>query len=217
MNHRTVWTSACSAALIGIATFAHFANVAQAQTIYRIVGPDGKVVFSDKPPVTADQGKVTGTGAGARGAAENSSLPTELRKVVAQYPVTLYAASKCAPCDAGRSLLVGRGVPFTERTVNTSEDSEALQRLNGENSLPVLSIGGKRMKGYADSEWNQYLDAAGYPTTSALPKGFKNAPPSPLAVVQKPAPAQAIAKPDAVFDAPPAPVANPSNPAGIQF
>ena len=190
----------------------------QAQTIYRIVGADGKVTFSDKAPVSADQGKVAGTGVGASGAATNTALPFELRQVVAKYPVTLYSAPKCVPCDAGRALLISRGVPFAERTVTTQEDTDYLQRLSGDNSLPFLTIGGQRLKGMSDSEWTQYLDAAGYPKSSVLPATFKNAVPTPLVSIQKPAP-KAEPKPAPVEpEAPgPAPGPTPSNPAGIQF
>ncbi|OGB31608.1 MAG: NrdH-redoxin [Burkholderiales bacterium RIFCSPLOWO2_12_FULL_61_40] len=191
----------------------------QAQTIYRIVGADGKVTFSDKAPVSAEQGKVAGTGVGANAASANSAtLPFELRQVVAKYPVTLYTSPKCAPCDMGRSLLVNRGVPFNERTVTTAEDAESLQRISGESSLPFLTIGGQRIKGLSDSEWTQYLDAAGYPKTSQLPAAYKNAPPLPLVSLQKPvAPPKAEEKAAAPDTARPPPAANPANPAGIQF
>jgi glutaredoxin len=193
------------------------AATAQAQTVYRIVGPDGKVTFSDKPPVTADQGKIATTGVGASAAATGSVLPFELRQVASKYPVTLYTAPDCSPCSTGRAILMSRGIPFTERTVSSNEDIAALQRLSGENSLPFLTIGGQRVKGYSDQEWMQYLDAAGYPKTSMLPSGYRQVPATPLVVVQKPAPAKAEPKPE-----PQAPVAQPSgpgpsNPAGIQF
>jgi glutaredoxin len=190
---------------------------AQAQTVYRIVGPDGKVTFSDKPPITADQGKVATTGVGAAAAASNASLPFELRQVVGKYPVTLYSAPDCAPCGNGRSLLSARGVPFSERTVTSQEDIASLQRISGETSLPVLTIGSQRIKGFSDAEWTQYLDAAGYPRTSMLPAGYRNAPASPLVTVQKPAAAKAEEKPE-VPTVPASPSApGPSNPAGIQF
>lgn len=191
----------------------------QAQTIYRIVGADGKVTFSDKPPVSSDQGKVAGTGVGANAASANSAaLPFELRQVVAKYPVTLYTSAKCAPCDAGRALLISRGVPFNERTVTTAEDNESLQRISGENSLPFLTIGGQRIKGLSDSEWTQYLDAAGYPKTSQLPASFKNAPPLPLVSLQKPVAAPKTEEKAAAPGAPrPSTAVNPANPAGIQF
>lgn len=193
------------------------ATSAQAQTIYRIVGADGKVTFSDKPPASALQGKIAGTGVGAAGAANSSALPFELRQVVAKYPVTLYTAANCAPCGAGRALLTSRGVPFNERTVSTEEDSAALQRISGENSLPFLTIGSQRIKGYSDAEWGQYLDAAGYPKTSLLPAGFRNAAPAPLVAVQAAAPRPAAEPAPAPEPAPALPGPGPSNPAGITF
>jgi glutaredoxin len=189
----------------------------QAQTIYRIVGADGKVTFSDKPPVSADQGKIAGTGVGANGSSSSGSLPFELRQVVSKYPVTLYTAADCAPCGSGRSMLTSRGVPFSERTVTTADDTASLQRISGESSLPFLTIGAQKIRGFSDSEWTQYLDAAGYPKTSVLPSTYRNTPPTPLVSVQTPAPAKPKTEPQP--EPAPAPPSAPStsNPAGIQF
>ena len=193
-------------------------TAAQAQTVYRIVGADGKVTFSDKPPVTANQGKVVGTGVGANGAASNVGLPFELRQVASKYPVTLYTSNKCAPCDTGRALLAGRGVPFVERTVNTTEDSESLQRISGDTSLPFLTIGGQRLKGFTDAEWTQYLDAAGYPKSSLLNANYRNPAPTPLVAVQKPAPAAPKPEVQAATPTPaPTPAKTADNPNGIIF
>ena len=192
---------------------------AYAQTVYRIVGADGKVTFSDKPPATADQGKVVGTGVGASGAAANTGLPFELRQVAGKFPVTLYVSSKCAPCDSARAMLMGRGIPFSERTVNTAEDAESLQRISGDTSLPFATIGGQRLRGFTDTEWMQYLDAAGYPKTSVLPASYKNPAPTPLVAIQKPAEPAPKADPKPAATAVPAPASNktPDNPNGIIF
>ena len=56
MKHPTI------ACLLGTAALLCLASSVQAQTVYRIVGADGKVTFSDKPPVNAEQGKVATTG-----------------------------------------------------------------------------------------------------------------------------------------------------------
>ena len=193
-------------------------TAAQAQTVYRIVGADGKVTFSDKPPATTDQGKVVGTGVGASGAASNTGLPFELRKVASKYPVTMYTGNKCNPCDTARSFLMARGIPFTERTVTTNEDIESLQRISGELSLPFMTIGGQRISGFSDAELTQTLDAAGYPKTSALPSGYRNPASTPLVAVQKPAePAKVEPKPASVTLPAAPPVKNPDNPAGIVF
>ena len=189
---------------------------APAQTIYRIVGPDGKVTFSDKPPASADQGKVAATGVGAAAAASVAALPYELRQASSKYPVMLYSAPECGACSAGRAMLLGRGIPYTERRVVSQEDIAALQRLSGEASLPFLTIGSQRIKGYSDAEWNQYLDAAGYPRTSMLPAGYKQPPASPLVAVQKAAKAEEP-RPEPRPEPPPAAGPSPSNPAGIQF
>jgi glutaredoxin len=201
---------------MGSAALVCAASGLQAQTVYRIVGPDGKITFSDKAPATAEQGKVASTGVGASGASANAALPFDLRQVVAKYPVTLYTSAKCVPCDSGRSLLTGRGVPFNERTITTADDTDYFQRLTGETSLPVLNIGSQRVKGFSDGEWTQYLDAAGYPKTSQLPASFRNAAPSPLVIVQKAPTQRAEDKPAPEPVAPP-PDVNPANPAGIKF
>lgn len=213
MTNPSIVFALAAAALLGATAGLH------AQTVYRIVGPDGKVTFSDKPPASPEQGKIAGTGVGASGSAGgNSALPFELRKVVAKYPVTLYTTQPCPPCDAGRALLATRGVPFSERTVTTPEDSTYFQRLMGDSSLPALNIGGQRLKGFSDSEWSQYLDAAGYPKASVLAAGFKNTPPSPLVTAQKPAIAAPKAEEKPAPEVPPAPpAANPGNPSGIVF
>lgn len=215
MKHYTLAFLLGGAALLGMA------SGVQSQTIYRIVGADGKVTFSDKPPVNADQGKIATTGVGAAAANPNTGLPFELRQVAAKYPVVLYTSTQCPPCDSGRSFLVGRGIPFNERTVTTPEDRDYLQRLTGDTSLPYLTIGGQRIKGLSDLEWTQYLDAAGYPKTSLLPPTYKNPAPAPLVTVQK-TPAngsKAEQKPQAPASEPgyQPPKPNPSNPAGITF
>jgi glutaredoxin len=188
---------------------------AQAQTIYRIVGADGSVTFSDKQPAANDN--VTTLGSGGRPlAAGNSTLPAELRQVAGKFPVTLYTSSNCTPCGQGRELLSNRGIPFTEKTVSTAEDMAALQRISGDNSMPLLSVGSQQLKGFSDLEWSQYLDAAGYPKSTTLPAGYRNPAATPLVIVQQAAPAKrADENPVA---APIAPVGNsPSNPAGIKF
>lgn len=193
---------------------------AQAQAVYRIVGPDGKVTFSDKPPANAQQGKVATTGVGAAAASSNSNLPFELRQVANKYPVVLYTSAQCAPCDSGRSLLNSRGVPFNERTIITNEDKTALQRQMGDTSLPYLTIGGQRVRGLSESEWTQYLDAAGYPKNSILPAGYKNAAPTPLVPLPTGTPAAKATEKAATGSEPTAPTpppVNPANPAGITF
>ena len=191
-----------------------FSPLSQAQQVYRIVGPDGKVTFSDQPPPAAT-GKVSAANTGSGGGSASTGLPFELRQVASKYPVTLYSGENCGPCSSARAMLTNRGIPFSERTVTTNEDVQALQRLSGDASLPFATIGGQQLKGYSDAEWTQFLNAAGYPQTSTLPASYRRPAATPLVTVSAPA---AAPRPAAAPVAP-APVAAPQedNPAGIKF
>ncbi len=195
---------------------------AHAQQVYRIVGPDGKVTFSDKPPPAASNARVTAENTSAAGAPSGTALPFELRQVVSKYPVTLYTGENCTPCGTAKSMLNTRGVPFSEKTVRTAADAQALQRISGDNVLPFVTIGGQQLKGYSDAEWTQFLTAAGYPATSALPAGYRQVTAVPLvtatATAAAPASAAGAGNTAASSAPPPPPVqAPPSNPAGIKF
>ncbi|MDM0044066.1 glutaredoxin family protein [Variovorax dokdonensis] len=191
--------------------------------VYRQIDANGRVTFSDKPPTSQGSGAQPVPSNAAPSAANGlAQLPYELRQVAQRYPVTLYTRSECQPCDAGRNLLTTRGVPYTERTVNTPEDNAALSRQTGQSGLPMLTIGSQRLEGFLDSEWSQYLDAAGYPASSQLPSGYRQPAAAPLvAVAPAPAavPAPAAASAPAAPPSAPAPVQGPTpdNPAGIRF
>ncbi len=212
-----------AAALVASAAFV-LALPVHAQQVYRIVGADGKITFSDKPPADSNAKVTSGSGGGSGGATGASQLPFELRQIVSKYPVTLYTGENCSPCVSARSMLTSRGVPFTEKTVKTSEDSQALQRISGESSLPFATIGSQQLKGFSDSEWTQFLNAAGYPASSVLPASYRQAAATPLVAVAAAPSTTAnpgtngsnapLARPVT----PTAPAAPPvSNPAGIKF
>jgi glutaredoxin len=132
-----------------------------------------------------------------------------------RFPVTLYTSDDCSPCEAGRRVLQGRGVPFTERRVLNEDDAEALTRLSGGRSVPTLTIGSQALRGFSEGDWQSYLDAAGYPRESRLPRSYR--PPAATPLVQR----QAEAPPAAPAAAAPAPVAPPPatapSPSGIRF
>ena len=76
------------------------------------------MTFSDQPPPSASNAKVTATTPGGGGTAASAGLPFELRQGASKYPVTLYTGENCGPCGSARNLLTNRGIPFSERTVS---------------------------------------------------------------------------------------------------
>ncbi|MDZ4075906.1 MAG: glutaredoxin family protein [Hylemonella sp.] len=207
-----------AALLAAAAVLALLPVLASAQGIYRIVGPDGRVTFSDKPPTRSEKATALSPSGRSNEGGGASELPFELREAMNRYPVTLYTGDNCEPCGAARSLLNRRGVPYTERTITTAQDIEALQRMGMEATVPIATIGGQRLKGYLEGDWSSYLDAAGYPKTSRLPSGYRNPPIGPLVPLQEapPAAARPAAAPPATPSAP-APGPTPDNPTGIVF
>lgn len=170
-----------------------------AQAQYKVVNPDGSVTYTDRPPVASNV-RVTNLGRpGAPGlSAADVNLPPDLRTAVQRYPVVLYTSADCAPCDAGRRLLIQRGVPFSERRATSDEDVLALERIVGGRTVPALTVGAQPLRGLSETDWAAYLDAAGYPKENKLPRGWQ--PPEPQPVVERASP-----PPRAAIEARPAP------------
>jgi glutaredoxin len=183
-----------------------------AWALYKVVGPDGKISYTDRPPVNQPSKQIK-TG---RDGADTRPLPYALAQVASRFPVNLYAFKGCAPCDQGRNLLKQRGVPFTEKSVHTDADLQALVQLTGSQQMPLLRIGKQQINGYSASEWNSYLDAAGYPTASALPQDYRWPDAAPLVATAVPSsPAKTASTRANATPRVPTPPANASS--GIRF
>lgn len=155
-----------------------------AWALYKVVGPDGRVTYTDRAPSDAPAQSIKANGS----VASTEGLPYELQRVVSRYPVTLYTGTNCNPCDAARQLLKGRGIPFVEKTVSTADDIKALSRTEGSDQLPIGRVGQKQLLGFNQAEWTSYVDAAGYPAKSALPLNYRWPIAAPLSVPEvKPA------------------------------
>lgn len=148
------------------------AGAAHAQ-LYKWVGADGKVTYSDvPPPKTARQIEQKDLDKGGSGI-DTAGLPYALAQAARNHPVTLYTGDQCAPCDDGRKYLQQRGIPFAEKTVTTNEDSARLKQVSNDTRLPVVTIGRDKQNGFEAGAWGTALSAAGYPETSMLPKAYR--------------------------------------------
>ena len=199
-----------------------------AAQIYRSVDAHGRVTFSDQPPAAESAAPGSSGAVAPQDAAANASgnLPYALRQTMQRYPVVLHTSQDCAPCDSGRQQLLARGIPFTEKTVETATDIDALQQLGASGQLPLLRIGQQSLAGHSEAQWTQYLDAAGYPKSSQLPRNWARPAPSPLApavnVATEAASSPAAEEPSQTAPAQSAtpaiaPRPDPDNPAGIRF
>ena len=170
------------ATVLGLALLV-IAEAAAAQ-VYKWKDEHGATHYGDAPPprVKSDILK-TDRPAPARAPV----LPYELARAVQAAPVVLYTTARCDGCDQGRALLRARGIPFSERTVNTGEDQQQLEQISGGNSdLPLLLVGSRKIAGFQAAAWQDALTAAAYPRQKMLPPSYQFGAPVPAAGVATP-------------------------------
>jgi len=145
-------------------------SLAYAQTTYQWIDPkNGSTVISDQPPPAGTKQVIKR--AGEESATQEVHYAT--RQAAEKFPVVLYTSTNCIDgCKQGRELLKGRGIPFTEKVLQTQEDIDQLDKqLGGDASVPSLIVGRQNFKGYESGAWNSLLDIAGYPKSA--PYGAK--------------------------------------------
>ena len=159
-----------------------------AAQLYRWVDEKGNVEWRDTPPPpgakNVEQRRVGG------GTIPDAALPYSLQVAMKNFPVTLWTTDCGDACTKARAHLARRGVPYDEK--DPRADFENFKKLTGSAEVPVVFIGGTRLKGYLEGDWDAALDTAGYPKTA--PAGFKPKP-KPAAAAPKEAPAAQEAPP----------------------
>lgn len=211
MIRKTFTLSVLTVALTALTSLL-WTGAANAQ-LYKSIGADGKITYSDTPPVRANQIQKMALPSG-----HNITLPANLDAISKKTPVTLYTTKNCTPCDAGRTLLTTRGIPYTEKTVNSNEDIAVFKQIGGDTRLPLLVLGTQKLQGFESETWDSALTVANYPTINKLPPSYQAAPavaasPPKAEVAQKAVPERPARKSNPKSATAPAGNA----PAGFQF
>lgn len=173
--------AAAALALLCACAIAASVPTAAAQ-VYTWKDAQGATHYGDAPPA----GQQARALRAASEPAAAPALPYALARAAQDFPVVLYTSSRCDACDQGRALLRARGIPFSERTVGTRADEQALRRLSGKSEVPLLLVGRQKIAGFQAAAWDEALTAAAYPTASLLPPGYRQAPPQPAAPAAAP-------------------------------
>jgi glutaredoxin len=169
------------------------AGAATAQ-VFKWVDAKGVTHFGDQPPPEQKNVQVKNFNASGGAAVD---LPYELAEAVRAAPVTIYTTTNCPACDQARAMLQARGIPYTERSVTTAEDVERLRAAGGNDQLPFLTVGQRKLVGFEAGAWNTALTAAQYPERRALPPSYQFAKAEPAAPPPAPAAAPKAAAPQA--------------------
>lgn len=163
--------------IITFALLAAWVCPAGAAELYKWQDAEGRVHYTDRSPPPAAK-SIERKKAGGN-FIESDTLPYETRQAAKKHPVTLYAFAECgAPCISAEALLDKRGVPYILKS--SEEDKAAVQRLTGDNMMPVLVVGNQSpLKGFNEEAWNNLLDLAGYPKSNPLANLRQKKPPAP--------------------------------------
>ena len=199
--------------LLTTAALALLLTSAPAQAQYKVVAPDGRVTYTDRPQVIEPGSQVLPVRRDLIAPSSGPQLPSELRALAARFPVTLYTSGECQPCEQAHRMLQQRGVPYSERTVSSEEDIAALQRLSGARMVPAMTVGSQALRGLQETDWLAMLDLAGYPKESRLPRGWAPTAATPLV----PRAAEAAPVNARAPEPQPNPVAVPAGSGGIRF
>ena len=151
-------------AALSILTVAALGGAAHAQSLYRYLDANGRVVYSDKaPPPSARDVQPKRL---SENVIETDPVPFAAQQAAQRFPVTLYTFD-CNICRDAQALLAKRGIPFETVTVTEEKGAARLKALTGRQKAPVLQVGDKQvMEGYNEERWHALLDEAGYPRTA---------------------------------------------------
>jgi glutaredoxin len=150
-------------------------TIGAAAQVYRWTDAQGRVNITDQPPpVSAKAKDVKKLDAGIATSAPDTAPstaqePFALQQAKAKFPVTLYTVPNCEGCNAARTLLNARGVPFKENNLADPAQIEEFKQVVGGNTVPAIIVGTTVQKGFEESTYQKLLDAAGYPTTGVVP------------------------------------------------
>lgn len=139
--------------------------VGAGETLYKFKGPDGRIVYSDRPPPGGRVDKVfTPTELPV------SPLPDyvlryrkELQKSVqarlatpasASDTVQLFTAQWCGYCRKARAYLGKKGIPYEEHDIDTPEGAAKFAQAGNTRGIPLLLWRDRRMQGFSPAGYD---------------------------------------------------------------
>jgi len=135
-----------------------------AQSLYKSVGPDGKVVYSDRPPT---QGRIEKTLKFEN--LPSSVLPASVSSTVEQLRkqktssatttptggVVMYSATWCGYCKKAKAYLANKNITYQDVDIDTSDGMVAYAKAGGGKGVPLLIAGSQRVQGFSTDAYDE--------------------------------------------------------------
>lgn len=111
--------------------------------IYKVVGADGKVSYTDKEPQTPGAKTEKLTIQTYQGTPSVSSLNSAVKKV------TILSAQWCGVCTRAKNYMKSRNIAFEEWDIDQSDYARAKMNELGAKGVPVILVGKQKMVGFS--------------------------------------------------------------------
>ena len=148
------------------------ATALHAETLYKVVGADGKITYTDLPP--ADRKSTTAL---RFADAPSTPLPesvlkyqaalqksmqgrlAEAKKIDASGAATLFSASWCGYCTQAKAYMRAKGIGYREIDIDTPDGGRAYFEAGGARGVPLLMADGRRIQGFSAGSYDNFFGA----------------------------------------------------------
>ena len=148
-----------------LAVTARGADAPTQTTLYKSVGPDGRIVYGDRPPVdgrAAQTLKFENLPSSPLSPATLAYL--EQLKKGGTAPVApptadlvLFTASWCSYCKKAKAYLASKGMPYKEIDIESNAGAASFAQAGGQRGVPLLVKNGQRVVGFSASAYDAVL------------------------------------------------------------
>jgi glutaredoxin len=128
-------------------------------TLYKSVGPDGRTVYGDRPPVGGPAKRMTFENLpGSPLSASTLAYLEELQKTGAAATaapaaqpggVVLFSAAWCGYCKKAKAYLAAKRVAYREVDIETKPGLISYAQAGGQRGVPLLLAKGQRVSGFS--------------------------------------------------------------------
>jgi glutaredoxin len=137
-----------------------------AKTLYKSVGPDGRIAYSDRPPAggriekTMKFDNLPGSALPASAASYVEQLRRMRASSTPSTPSTptsgavLYSATWCGYCKQAKAYLASKGIAYQEIDIDTKDGMAAFAQAGGGKGVPLLLAGGQRVQGFSPAAYD---------------------------------------------------------------
>jgi glutaredoxin len=141
-----------------------------AAEIYKVVGSDGKITYTDKPPANGPAGTVKQlTITSHTGSTEQGALAQQpdWRSILQRKPeaagnvnIVMFSTDWCGYCKQARQYMRSQNIAFTDLDVEKNDSARKQYASLGGRGVPFFVIGKRTLSGFSQDSFDATLREA---------------------------------------------------------